>query len=88
MLVPVSTDDPAAPANARAWEALRGFEKPFLIAFSSGDPITSAFKDVFLQVQGTKGQPHTTIEGAGHFLQEDKGEDLARVVNDFIARSR
>jgi len=88
LLVPVSTDDPAAPANARAWESLRGFEKPFLIAFSDGDPITSAFKDVFLQVPGTKGQPHTTIEGAGHFLQEDKGEDLARVVNDFIARSR
>jgi len=57
-----------------------------LIAFSDGDPITSGFKDVFLAVPGTKGQPHTTIEGAGHFLQEDNGEELARVVNDFIAR--
>jgi haloalkane dehalogenase len=36
-------------------------------------------------VPGTKGQPHTTIEGAGHFLQEDKGEELAKVIVDFIA---
>jgi len=35
-------------------------------------------------VPGTQGQPHTTIIGAGHFLQEDKGEELARVVVDFL----
>ena len=34
---------------------------------------------------GTAGQPHTTIEGGGHFLQEDKGEELAKVIVDFIA---
>ena len=86
-LVPITPDDPAAPANRAAWDALRKFDKPFLIAFSDGDPITSAYKDAFLEVPGTKGQPHTTIEGGGHFLQEDKGEELARVVNDFIARN-
>jgi len=85
LLVPASPDDPAAPANQRAWEALRKFEKPFLIAFSDGDPITGGLADSFLQVPGTRGQAHTTIEGAGHFLQEDQGEELARVVNDFIA---
>jgi len=36
-------------------------------------------------VPGTAGQPHTTIKGAGHFLQEDKGEQLAQVIADFIA---
>jgi haloalkane dehalogenase len=87
LLVPVSPDDPAAIANQKAWVALKKFEKPFLIAFSDGDPITGGLKDVFLQVPGTKGQPHTTIEGAGHFLQEDKGEVLADVVNDFVARN-
>jgi haloalkane dehalogenase len=86
-LVPITPDDPAAPANRSAWDALRKFEKPFLVAFSDGDPITGAYKDAFLEVPGTKGQPHTTIEGGGHFLQEDKGEELARVVNDFIARN-
>ena len=34
---------------------------------------------------GAQGQPHTTIAGGGHFLQEDRGEELARVVADFIA---
>jgi haloalkane dehalogenase len=29
--------------------------------------------------------PHTTIVGGGHFLQEDKGEELAAVVNAFMA---
>ncbi|MEH6593051.1 MAG: haloalkane dehalogenase [Halioglobus sp.] len=87
LLVPVSPEDPAAEANRQAWAALKKFEKPFLIAFSDGDPITGDFRDLFLSVPGSKGQPHTTIKGAGHFLQEDNGEDLASVVNDFIAKT-
>jgi len=86
-LVPITPEDPAAPANRAAWESLRGFEKPFLIAFSDGDPITGAYRESFQQVPGSSGQAHTLIEGAGHFLQEDKGEELARVVNEFIARN-
>ena len=87
-LVPTSPDDPAAPANRKAWEVLDAFEKPVLTAFSDGDPITSGGEQVWQgRVPGAKGQAHTTITGAGHFLQEDKGEDLARVVNDFIART-
>jgi len=85
VLVPTRPDDPAAPANRAAWEVLRRFERPFLLAFSDGDPITAPHREVFLQVPGTRGQPHTTIEGAGHFLQEDQGERLGEVVRDFIA---
>ena len=86
MLVPISPDDPAAVPNRRAWEVLSHWQKPFLTAFSDADPITRG-ADRFLQqaIPGAKGQPHTTIVGAGHFLQEDKGEDLARVIVDFIA---
>jgi haloalkane dehalogenase len=87
MLVPVTPDDPAATANRAAWKVLRRWEKPFLLAFSDGDPITSPHAKVLEQIPGTAGQPHTTIVGAGHFLQEDRGEELARVVNDFIART-
>jgi haloalkane dehalogenase len=39
------------------------------------------------RIPGAQGQPHTTITGGGHFLQEDRGEELARVVIDFIART-
>jgi haloalkane dehalogenase len=86
MLVPVTPDDPAAPANRRAWDVLKRWEKPFLTAFSDSDPITAGGDRVLQKlIPGAKGQQHTTIENAGHFLQEDKGEELARVIVDFIA---
>lgn len=87
-LVPTTPDDPAAPANRAAWEALRRFEKPFLTAFSDGDPITARGDLLFRRfIPGTKGQPHTTIKGAGHFLQEDQGEVFANVILDFVQRN-
>jgi haloalkane dehalogenase len=89
MLVPVSPDDPASAANRRAWEALGRWKQPFLTAFSDSDPITGGADRILQQaIPGAAGQPHTTIQGAGHFLQEDRGEELARVVVDFIARTR
>lgn len=85
-LVPTSPDDPAHDDNVAAWEVLSRFERPFLCAFSDSDPITAGGERVFLErVPGTKGQPHTTIEGGGHFLQEDRGPELAKVLVDFIA---
>jgi haloalkane dehalogenase len=85
MLVPTRPDEPASDANRRAWEVLHRWDKPFLTAFSDSDPITAGGDRVFrAEVPGTNGRPHTTIEGAGHFLQEDRGEQIARVVVDFI----
>ena len=87
-LVPTSANDPAHDANTTAWEVLRTFDRPFLCAFSDGDPITKGGERAFIgHVPGSEGQPHTTIEGGGHFLQEDKGEELGRVIADFIAKS-
>jgi haloalkane dehalogenase len=87
-LVPISPDDPAAPANRAAWEVLDRWEKPFLCAFSDGDPITRGAEKAFqARVPGTKSQPHTTIAGGGHFLQEDKGEELAGVIVGWLASS-
>jgi haloalkane dehalogenase len=87
-LVPTRPDDPASDANRKAWEVLRTWEKPFLTAFSDEDPITRNADRAFQSmVPGTKGQPHTTIHGGGHFLQEDRGEELAKVVVNFIAAS-
>jgi haloalkane dehalogenase len=86
-LVPTHPDDPAVPDNLRAWEVLDAWQKPFLTAFSDGDPITRGLDRPFrARVPGAARQPHATIRGAGHFLQEDRGEELARVVIDFIRR--
>jgi haloalkane dehalogenase len=84
-LVPTSPDDPASADNAAAWEVLAKFDKPFLLCFSDSDPVTKGGDAPFLaKVPGTKGQPHVTIEGGGHFLQEDRGPELAELLIDFI----
>ena len=87
-LVPTTPDDPSAEANRKAWEVLRKWEKPFLTTFSDGDPITKG-GDAALQhmVPGAAGQPHVTIHGGGHFLQEDKGEEIAKVIVDWMAKA-
>ena len=85
MLVPTSPDDPAAAPNRAAWEVLEAWDKPLLCAFSDQDPITKGADRYFLErVPGAAGQPHTTIEGGGHFLQEDRGPELAAVVDEFV----
>ncbi len=88
-LVPVRPDDPASEANRRAWDAFGRWEKPFLTAFSDKDPITRGGDRVWQKhVPGARGQHHVTIEGAGHFLQEDKGEQLANLTIEFIETNR
>lgn len=84
-LVPTRPDDPATQANRAAWEVLSRSELPFLVAFSDSDPITNAMAPVLRKlVPGTRGLDHPTIRGAGHFLQEDAGDELGRVVADFV----
>lgn len=88
LLVPNDPNDPAAPANRAAWGVLHEWRKPFLCAFSDQDPITAGADKVFrAEVPGAAGQAHTTIEGGGHFLQEDRGEELAKVVVQLVSRT-
>jgi haloalkane dehalogenase len=85
-LYPDGEDHPSNIANKIAWEVLRSWKKPFLTAFSDSDPITAGSDKYFQrEVPGADGQAHTTIIDGGHFLQEDKGEEFAAIVNAFIA---
>jgi haloalkane dehalogenase len=84
LLVPASPDDVESSANRDAWARLRRWERPFLCAYSDGDPITRGADRLFRdRVPGCEGQRHVTIEGGGHFLQEDRSELLAGVVAAF-----
>ncbi len=84
-LVPTRPDDPASDANRAAWGVLTTSSTPFLLAFSDGDPITGGMAPVMRKLlPGTRGQHHPTILNAGHFLQEDAGEDLGVVIADFM----
>ena len=85
-LVPIMPDNAAIPANRAAWRVFEGWEKPFLTAFSDRDPVTAgAYKRFQESVPGARGQDHVTIEGAGHFLQEDAPDVLASAVLKFVA---
>jgi haloalkane dehalogenase len=86
-LVPVTPDDPASEGNRDAWKKLMQWDKPFLTAFSDKDPIMSGLEKFFMSIPGAKDQNHVTIRDAGHFLQEDKGEELAEVVVEFIEKN-
>ena len=84
--VPTDPGDPERAANEQAWKVLQQWHKPFLTLFSSRDPVTRGGDKIFQKlVPGAANQPHATTRGAGHFLQEDKGQELAQTIADFIA---
>jgi haloalkane dehalogenase len=85
-LVPIMPDNPAIPANRAAWRVLEQWQKPFLTAFSDSDPVTAGAHLRFQQqVPGAANQPHVTIKGAGHFLQEQAPQELAAAIIRLIA---
>lgn len=86
-LVPITPDDPAVLANRAAWAVLMQWKKPFLTLFSDNDPIMRGGEKFFQKVvPGAKDQPHEIIKDAGHFLQEDKGEEIAEKVVAWIQK--
>ena len=85
VLVPITPDDPASEANRRAWEVLRQWNGKALTLFSDQDAVTAGGEKPFQKLlPGAAGQPHAIIEGAGHFLQEDKGEEIAARIIEWL----
>jgi haloalkane dehalogenase len=85
-LLPLTRNDPGAAIGRSTMELLRGWRKPFLTAYSDGDPATRGWETVFQdQVPGAAGIDHVTIPGAGHFLQETHGPELGQVIASFVA---
>jgi haloalkane dehalogenase len=84
-LVPILPNNEAIPANKAAWEVLRKWDKPFITANSDNDPVTKGSDKKFqTEVPGCKGQKHVTIEGGGHFLQDEKAQELSDVIIAFV----
>lgn len=87
-LVPLSPEMASVEENRAAWKVLERFEKPFLTAFSDQDPITRGGDAIFQgRVPGARGQAHVTIKGGGHFLQEDKPEEIAALLDAFVTNT-
>ena len=84
-LVPTSIEDPEYEVNKSASEKYSQWQKPFLTAFSDGDPITKGGERYWINhIPGAKDQKHTILQGGGHFIQEDKGPELAKIIIEFI----
>jgi len=87
-LVPIDFDDPESIKNRKGWEKLGQWGKPFLTVFGGQDPITKGAEKFFQKiVPGAKDQNHCLLP-AGHFIQEEKGEELARCIIEFYEKNR
>ncbi|MAG34476.1 MAG: alpha/beta hydrolase [Deltaproteobacteria bacterium] len=85
LLIPVTRTDPGAAINLETWKVLREFDRPFLTLFGDSDPPTRGWEEIFRErVPGASGEPHRTLENAGHFWQEDCGEEAAALIVDWI----
>lgn len=86
-LVPMTPDDPAVPYMNKAREVLSKWQRPCLIAFSDKDPIIGGARSFFADLIPTaEGIPGKRIKDAGHFLQEDAGEEIVTHILAFIGR--
>jgi haloalkane dehalogenase len=86
LLVPITPDDPAVPANRAAWTVLEQWTKPALTLWAPNDPVLGGLQQEFVdRIPGAAGLAHQTFDEASHFLQEDVGPELAQATVDLIA---
>jgi haloalkane dehalogenase len=84
-LVPIRAEDPGVFENRRAVEILKTLDLPVMLPFGSEDPITAA-AEPFLRSIFKHVAPPMTVAGAGHFIQEDAGEEVAEMIVREISR--
>jgi len=88
LLVPSTTDNPAVKHIQKARDVLAKWDKPALVLFSDKDKILGKLSGFFYRLIPTaKSQEKITIRNAGHFLQEEKGEEIATHIDRFIKKN-
>ena len=68
----------------RVREQLKAFDRPALVLFSDSDPIFSRRAAEVLAELLPGAQLDPPVEGAGHFLQEDRGREIGRRIADWL----
>jgi haloalkane dehalogenase len=84
-LVATSSDHPSAAAMLSVRDHLRAFEQPALVLFSDSDPIFSRRAAEVLAELLPNAELAAPVEGAGHFLQEDRGEVVGRRIAEWLS---
>lgn len=86
-LVPITPGHASVAENRQAWTVLERFDRPFVTAFSDGDPVTAG-RDLEFQarVPGARGREHLTLRG-GHFLQEDSPAEVAALLDSLATET-
>jgi haloalkane dehalogenase len=85
-LVPAEPDHPNTGPMNRVRDALRTFERPALVLWGGEDPVLPLpVAEMFVQLLPDAAGP-VVLEGASHFLQEDKPDEVAAAINDFLGR--
>jgi haloalkane dehalogenase len=85
-LVPITPEHPQAAENIEAWRTLETFEKPFLTIWCPEDPVLGHLQGEFVErIAGAAGQPHRELRPGGHFIQDDRGEDVAAALVEWLA---
>jgi haloalkane dehalogenase len=88
LLVPMSPDDPVADVMRDTRQRLSTWDRPAFVLFAPDDPILGGAADFFRSLLPTASdQPATTIDGASHFLQEERGPEIAEHILDFLHRT-
>jgi haloalkane dehalogenase len=83
-LVPTDLEHPSASAMLEVRAGLERWEKPALVLFSDSDPIFPPRAAEWMAALVPGAGPAEIVEGAGHFLQEEKGEEIARRIVRFL----
>jgi haloalkane dehalogenase len=87
-MVPQTPEMEGADVHAQLVDDLAGYEKPFFALFSDSDPVTEKYRDVLRDhVPTASDEPDVWVEGAGHFIQEDAGEECAEHIVEFVDRN-
>ncbi len=86
-MVPTAPTDPGASRMREIEAALASWEDPALVLFSTTDPIFSVEVGRRLSDLIPGAEPLQTIDGAAHFLTEDRGEEVGAAVTAFLRRT-